>query len=56
MNRQEYYNSNICRKNPEYKKVQQLLKEFKIENNIAERCIVHHLDDTEECRKYNEAH
>lgn len=56
MNRQEYYNSNICRKSPEYKKVQQLLKEYKIENNIAERFVVHHLDDTEECRKYNEAH
>jgi hypothetical protein len=27
-----------------------------IDNNYTCRCVVHHRDDTEECRKYNEEH
>ena len=37
-------------------KVTKLLKQWKLENNITERCVVHHRDDTEEFRKYNEEH
>lgn len=55
MNKSEYYNSK--HKHYEcYKQVQKLLKNWKTENNITERCIVHHRDDTEECIKYNEEH
>lgn len=56
MNINEYYNSEINRKNPEYKQVQRLLKEWKHANNITEKCVAHHRDDTEECRKYNTEH
>ena len=56
MNKQEYNNSKISRKNPDYKKVHELLKNWKAENNITEKCVAHHRDDTEECRKYNEEH
>lgn len=56
MNRQEYINSKISRKNPEYKYVHKLLREWKIANNITENCVTHHRDDTEETRKYNEEH
>lgn len=56
MNSHEYYNSTIRCKNYEYKQIQQLLNDWKAENNITERCVVHHRDDTEETRKYNEKH
>ena len=56
MNKQEYNNSKISRKNPEYKKVRELLKTWKAENNITENCIIHHRDDTDETRAYNEEH
>lgn len=56
MNREEYFSSAICRKNSEYINIQKLLAVWKRENNITKMCIVHHRDDTEECRKYNEEH
>ena len=56
MNREEYFSSDICRKNYEYTYVQKLLAMWKRENNITKMCIVHHRNDTEECRKYNEEH
>ena len=55
MNRKEYLN-NKQKHNNHYKLVQKLLKEWKLANNITERCDVHHRDDTDECRKYNDAH
>ena len=39
-----------------HRKVQKLLKKWKEDNNITARCLVHHRDDTEECRNYNEEH
>ena len=56
MNISEYYSSTICRKNPEYRQIQKLLKDWKTENNITSKCVVHHRDDTEECIKYNNEH
>ena len=54
MNRQEYLNSHSY---SAYRyKVIKLLKDWKIKNNITEACVIHHRDDTEECRKYNEEH
>ena len=55
MNKSEYYNGND-KYNYYYKHVQKLLKDWKTENNIIERCVVHHRDDTEECIKYNNEH
>lgn len=55
MNRQEYLNSKHVH-NSYYKRVQYLLKEWKLENNITERCDVHHRDDSDECIKYNNDH
>lgn len=55
MNKQDYYsNKSKCKKY--YKRIQELLTNWKAENNIVERCVVHHRDDTDECRKYNEEH
>lgn len=56
MNKEEYSSSAICRRNTEYVNIQKRLKEWKRENNITKMCVVHHRDDTEECRKYNEEH
>lgn len=39
-----------------YKYVQKLLKDWKIKNNYTCKCVVHHRDDTEECRNYNKEH
>ena len=39
-----------------YKHVQELLRQWKIDNNYTCKCVVHHRNDTEECRKYNEEH
>ena len=39
-----------------YKYVQKLLKDWKIKNNYTCKCVVHHRDDTDECRNYNKAH
>lgn len=55
MNRKEYLESNN-KTYAYYVKVQQLLKDWKAENNINETCVVHHRDDTEECIKYNNEH
>jgi hypothetical protein len=58
MNKNEYYTNNICGKNREYIVAHELLKRWKINNGIANhtKCVIHHIDDTEECRNYNEAH
>lgn len=40
----------------EYKFTHGLLKQWKIDNNYTCTCDIHHGDDTEECRKYNEEH
>lgn len=56
MNRKEYCASKTHQSNIYKKQITKLLKQWKIENNIAEMCDVHHRDDTEECRKYNEEH
>lgn len=41
----------------EYRRyVNHALKQWKLENNIIEKCVVHHRDDTEETRKYNSEH
>ena len=37
-----------------YKQIHKLLEAWKAENNITKRCVVHHRDDTEETRRYNE--
>ena len=53
MNREEYYSRKMCTKP---KIVKDAFKRWKLENNITERCMIHHRDDTEETRKYNEEH
>ena len=53
MNREEYYSRKMCTK-PQI--VKDAFKRWKLENNIAKRCVIHHRDDTEETRKYNEEH
>lgn len=54
MNKQEYYEQH---KTPyEYKQAQKLLRTWKAENKYSCKCVVHHRDDTEETRKYNEEH
>ena len=56
MNKKEYHNSHQKGKYKYYGRAQKLLKDWMIESNTTERCVVHHRDDTEECRKYNNEH
>lgn len=44
---------NHMNKSQYYKHVQELLRQWKIDNNYTCKCVVHHRDDTDECRKYN---
>ena len=54
MNNIEYYSTN--HRNEYHSYTHELLNEWKRANSITETCVVHHRDDTEECRKYNEEH
>lgn len=54
MNKEEYWQTVDPRTDSIYKKVHNELKKWKLENHIAACCIVHHRDDNEEVRKYNE--
>ena len=56
MNREEWLKKRDRRSTVEYKKIHKLLNNWKSQNDITERCVVHHRDDTEETRKYNEEH
>lgn len=56
MNKHDYWKLTNKQSDFKYKHIHELLKQWKIENNISESCVVHHRDDTEECRKYNEEH
>ena len=56
MNNKEFWSNKANLKCYEYKFVQSKLNEWKLENNIMECCVIHHRDDTEEVRAYNDAH
>ena len=55
MNRKEYLKSG-CRNNCYCKFVHDLMHSWKIKNGIVGTCDVHHRDDTDEVRVYNEEH
>ena len=55
MNKEECVKSN-CGHNEYWKLVQHKLKLWKKDNGLQGRYVVHHRDDTDECRKYNEEH
>ena len=57
MNREEWVSHiGVGDKYKYYKLVQKLLKDWMFENNITETCVVHHRNDTDETREYNEEH
>lgn len=56
MNKEEYYKTPGVRRAFEYKFTHSLLKQWKNVNNHTCKCVIHHRDDTEETRKYNEEH
>lgn len=56
MNNKEFWSNKANLKCYEYKFVQSKLNEWKRDNGITECCVIHHRDDTDEVRAYNEAH
>ena len=52
-----YTNTEVVMNNHQYRKsIRKKLKDWKISNNINEKCVAHHRDDTPETRKYNAEH
>lgn len=52
-----YTNTEVVMNNHQYRKsICKKLKDWKISNNINEKCVAHHRDDTPETRKYNAEH
>lgn len=56
MNKHEWSKKHDRLSTVEYKKAHKLLNDWKRQNDITERCAVHHRDDTEETRQYNAKH
>ena len=56
MNKDEYWSLKSPQNTVEYKFICEKLQTWKTINGITKRCVVHHRDDTEECRKYNDEH
>lgn len=56
MNKDEYWQLPNPQGTFEYKQVHRLLNQWKSDNNITERCMVHHRDDTDETCDYNSKH
>lgn len=56
MNRDEWSKQSHSRSTYEYKYVHRLLNEWKQQHEITALCVVHHHDDNDEVRAYNEAH
>lgn len=54
MNKKEFFESGIY--SPNRYALGKILRQWKCDNHITERCVIHHRDDTEECQKYNEEH
>lgn len=52
-----YTNTEVVMNNFQYlKSIRQKLREWKISNNITEKCVAHHRDDTPETKQYNTEH
>ena len=56
MNKQEWSKQPNRQSTDEYKTVHKLLDDWKQQNGITKRCVVHHRDDNDEVRSYNESH
>lgn len=56
MNKDEWSKQSNRQYTYEYRYVHKLLGEWQQQNKITEICVVHHRDDTDETRKYNEEH
>ena len=58
MNRDEWYKDSRTgdRSNVFYKTCHRAYLKWKQQNGYTCKCVVHHRDDTEECRKYNDEH
>lgn len=56
MNRQDWCNNSIKHDHSFHKKAQTMCRKWKQDNGITCTCVVHHRDDNDEVRAYNEAH
>ena len=56
MNRNEWYTKGTKRDLTFKRLVDKKLKQWKVDNNITEACVIHHRDDNDEVKTYNEAH
>lgn len=56
MNKQEWYNNSIQCDRSFHKKVRMMCHKWKQDNGFTCKCVVHHRDDNDEVRSYNETH
>ena len=56
MNRNEWYTKGTKRDLTFKRLVDKKLKRWKVDNNITEACVIHHRDDNDEVKAYNDAH
>lgn len=56
MNKHEWSRQQNKHSTHEYKTVHKLLRDWKQQNGITERCVVHHRDDNDEVKYYNGSH
>jgi len=56
MNKEEYWSLKSPQSTAEYKFVHEKIRTWKQSNGITTHCVVHHRDDNEEVRAYNEEH
>ena len=56
MNKDEWSKQPNKQSTYEYKYVHKLLSEWMLQNGIDERCVVHHIDDNDAAKAYNEEH
>lgn len=56
MNKDAWFKQPNNRSTYEYKYVHRLLNAWKQQNGITKQCVVHHRDDNDEVKSYNESH
>lgn len=56
MNKQEWYDNSIQRDRSFHKKVRVMLNKWRQDNGFTCKCVIHHRDDNDEVKSYNESH
>ena len=56
MNYKEWNSGTVSKDYTYRNQIKRMLKQWKEENNLSCKCVVHHRDDNDEVKQYNENH